>query len=77
VDAESETAAITSRHGCGVLVPPGDAAALAEAIAGLAADPARRAEMGRRARAAVTEFGRERQVAAVAEVLRDVCGARW
>ncbi|RJL01850.1 glycosyltransferase [Paracoccus aestuarii] len=37
----------------GLLTPPGDAAALADALAGLAADPVRRADLGRRARAHV------------------------
>jgi glycosyltransferase involved in cell wall biosynthesis len=42
----------TVRHGqTGLLVPPGDPAALAAAVAALAADPARCAEMGRRGRA--------------------------
>jgi glycosyltransferase involved in cell wall biosynthesis len=36
---------------CGVLVPPGDAGALADAIADLAASPARRAALGAAARA--------------------------
>ena len=35
--------------GCGMITPPGDAAALAAAITTLADDPARRAEMGRSA----------------------------
>jgi 1,2-diacylglycerol 3-alpha-glucosyltransferase len=34
----------------GLLIPPGDAAALAESLVALARDPQRRAEMGRRAR---------------------------
>jgi phosphatidylinositol alpha 1,6-mannosyltransferase len=38
----------------GTLVPPGDAAALAAAVAELAAAPGRRAEYGRRARASVS-----------------------
>lgn len=37
----------------GVLVPPGDAAALADALAGLAADAGRRADLGARARTLV------------------------
>ncbi|WP_264050610.1 glycosyltransferase family 4 protein [Methylobacterium flocculans] len=41
--------------GCGVLVPPGDAPALAEAVARIAANPAKRAEMGSRARARVAQ----------------------
>lgn len=38
---------------CGLLVPPGDSAALARALGCLADDPARRAELGRRARSHV------------------------
>jgi colanic acid biosynthesis glycosyl transferase WcaI len=37
-------------EGCGIASPPGDAAALAATIADLAADPARRAELGEAAR---------------------------
>jgi colanic acid biosynthesis glycosyl transferase WcaI len=43
-----ELAAATRR--CGVLAPPGDAAAMAEAILDLAADPARRRRLGEVAR---------------------------
>jgi glycosyltransferase involved in cell wall biosynthesis len=50
-----ETAQILREAG-GVVVPPEDSAALAEAIRRLAADPARRAVMGRRGRAYVGKF---------------------
>jgi glycosyltransferase involved in cell wall biosynthesis len=53
----------------GILVPPGDTAALAAAITGLAADPERRARMGERGAATVrARFG----VAAIADQLAEV-----
>jgi glycosyltransferase involved in cell wall biosynthesis len=58
----------------GILVPPNDAAALADAIAALlAASPARLAEMGERGRAYVTErFSTESMCAATLEVYRSL-----
>ena len=44
---------LVGRTGGGVLVPPGDAEALAEALAALLADPERRAALGRKGWAAV------------------------
>jgi glycosyltransferase involved in cell wall biosynthesis len=70
VDEESEVAAMTAQHGCGVRVAPGDAAALAEAIVSLRANPAQCAAMGERARAASALFDRARQVAAHAALIR-------
>lgn len=72
VDSLSEVAALATRHGCGVVVPPGDARALANAIEQLAGQPAQRAAMGTRARVAAELFARERQVAAHADVLEEV-----
>jgi colanic acid biosynthesis glycosyl transferase WcaI len=72
VESDSEVAALTTQHGCGVLVTPGDAAALASAIQQLADDPSMRTAMGGRAREAAELFARERQVAAHARVLEDV-----
>ena len=46
-----EIAALVERHGCGIAVEPGDAEALAAAIATLAQDAKRCADLGRRARA--------------------------
>jgi glycosyltransferase involved in cell wall biosynthesis len=72
VEPLSEVAALTERHRCGVLVEPGDAAQLAEAIAQLAGDPAGREAMGRRARVASELFARDRQIAAHAQVIEEV-----
>ena len=66
------------RHGeTGLLFPEGDAAALAEALEALAADPARRDELGRKARDAARPYRAFevadtflREVAAVAPALR-------
>ncbi len=58
--AEPETQVGRVVGGCGVLVPPGDGAALARAIVDLAADPARRQGLGAAARAyAETHLARE------------------
>ena len=57
-----------------VVVPPEDAAALAGAIRDLAADPARRAEMGHIGRAYVAEhFDRRKLAARYRDILVQVC----
>jgi glycosyltransferase involved in cell wall biosynthesis len=50
-EAESETAQLVARVGCGVVVPPGDPFALAQAIRAAHDGEFDLAEMGRRARA--------------------------
>lgn len=61
VDADSEVAALTDAHGCGVRVPPDAPAELAAAIRRCAAAPAELALMGRRGRALAEEqFDRRR-----------------
>jgi colanic acid biosynthesis glycosyl transferase WcaI len=72
VEAMSEVAALTDRHRCGVVVTPGDAAQLAAEIVRLADQRAERESMGARARIAAELFGRERQVAAHAQVIEEV-----
>ena len=52
VAAAGEPAALVRELGAGVAVPPEDPAALAEAVAALAADPARARELGLAGRAA-------------------------
>lgn len=53
--AEGEGAKIVTASGGGVIVPPEDPEALAEAILSLKRDPKKRAELGRRGRAYVQE----------------------
>jgi colanic acid biosynthesis glycosyl transferase WcaI len=72
VEPLTEVAALTDHHRCGVIVTPGDASMLASTIVSLADDPARREAMGQRARAASELFARDRQVAAHAQVLRQL-----
>lgn len=58
--ARGEAARLVEAEGCGLVVPPEDPRALAQALAALAADPARRAAMGAAGRrAAERDFGRE------------------
>lgn len=72
VEPLSEVAALTERHRCGVLVTPGNARALADAVVALADDPHEREAAGGRARVAAELFSRERQVAAHADVLESL-----
>ena len=74
VEPISEVAALTGRHRCGVMVRPGDAAALAAEIERLAGDRHARESMGARARVAAELFARDRQVAAHAQVIEEVAG---
>lgn len=52
---DGEVGRLVRQHACGFTVSPGDPRALADAIAALAAAPALRAAMGRRARAMLDE----------------------
>ena len=72
VEAISEVAALTERHRCGVLVEPGDAAQLADAIVRLADQSQSGRRWATRARVASELFARDRQVAAHAQVIEEV-----
>jgi len=72
VEASCEVAAVAKSSGCGVRVDPGDARALADAIAALAGDEARRRDMGRRAREASLSFDRDVHVERYVRLLRSV-----
>jgi colanic acid biosynthesis glycosyl transferase WcaI len=72
VDPLSEVAALSERHGCGMVVEPGNPRALADAVTQLADDPSRRSTMGTKARVAAELFARDRQIAAHADVLEEV-----
>lgn len=56
---EGESARIVERHGVGLVFSPEDATALAQAMLTLAADPGRRAELGRRGVEAARSFDRK------------------
>ena len=61
----------------GILVPPGDTAALAEALSRLAADPALRLRLGEAARARlVGAFSEEAAIDLIADRLRISAGLR-
>lgn len=69
-DPGSELAEMTQLHATGLVVPPGDAAALASAVRWAAAHGDELAAMGLRARKlAETQYDRRRATAAFAEVL--------
>jgi len=74
VEDACEVVDVTRRYGCGIVVEPGNAEALAARILELYRDGPKAAELGQRAREAGLAFDRPRQVAAYAAVLRRVAG---
>jgi glycosyltransferase involved in cell wall biosynthesis len=72
VEDDCEVADIIRTRGCGYVVAPGDAAALAARVLDLAKDRGKAADFGTRARQAALEFDRPRQVAAYDALLREI-----
>lgn len=70
VDPDCDTADVVRKAGCGIVVPPGDPAALASALEALLADDEKRERMGRLARTTFEkEYGAESALRRYAEFL--------
>jgi len=76
VEETCEVAALTTRHECGLLAEPGDAAALADRIRAFHADRALMARCGANARQVGLGFDRRRQVGKYMDVFRSLVGPR-
>ncbi len=72
VEEACELVALTREHRCGVVIAPGDGAALAAAVERLASDRAETEAMGRRAREAGLLFDRPRMIGAFVEAISRV-----
>jgi glycosyltransferase involved in cell wall biosynthesis len=68
---ESDAARIVEESGCGIAVDPDDPAAVASAIRELRDDPARLAEMGRRAREIAYKYARVNELQKFAGIIRE------
>src|SRR5262245_10329086 len=75
VEPACEVTSITTKHDCGLLSPPGDAAALAGRVRELVGDPALVRHLGDNARRAAFAFDRPVQVEAYARLLKDVAAS--
>jgi colanic acid biosynthesis glycosyl transferase WcaI len=71
---KGEGSAIVEKHGAGICLPPGDAAALADAIRRLAGDEALRRSLSKASLAAAPSYSREKQAEACLEVFRKAIG---
>jgi colanic acid biosynthesis glycosyl transferase WcaI len=69
VAAGREAAGVVQRTGCGVVVPPEDGEALADAVNSLAGDPDLCERLAAAGRAAAPEHSRSRQLDRLGEVL--------
>ena len=76
VEDDCEVAALTIEHDCGVVIPPGEAPALADAIRRLRSDPDGLARRGANARNASYAFDRRVQIGKYAEAFGRVYASR-
>ena len=74
VGPEGEGSAIVRAEGAGVVVPPSDPDALADAVLGLADAPARRASLAAASLAAAPRYSRQRQADASLATLKRAAG---
>jgi len=72
---ECDAARIAVERGCGVAADPADPAAIAKAVESLRDDPARLAEMGRRAREAAGKYARVNELARFCSILEEAAPA--
>jgi glycosyltransferase involved in cell wall biosynthesis len=70
---EGEATRLVRTTGCGVLVPPEDPQAMAEAIVRLEENPDERARFRAAALAAASQYSRDKQAALMLHVLETVC----
>jgi colanic acid biosynthesis glycosyl transferase WcaI len=74
--AECDAARIVVESGCGVAADPDDPAAVAAAIRELSAQPARLAEMGRRARETAAKYARVDELKRFVAIVEDAAHDR-
>jgi colanic acid biosynthesis glycosyl transferase WcaI len=72
VEGSSEVASITRSHDCGLVVSPGKASELADAVLKLYHDRALARQMGENARQAALQFDRPRQIRAYYELFQEL-----
>jgi colanic acid biosynthesis glycosyl transferase WcaI len=79
-DKNGEIARLVQQHGCGIVVPPGDADALVDALLRLSNEPQTVSQMGRRARTMLdANFTRQNALerwSGLLDQLDEWCGAR-
>ena len=71
---EGEATRLVRATACGVLVPPEDSQAMADAIVRLKEDPHERGRCRAAGLAAASQYGRDKQAALMLHVLETVCG---